>query len=51
MSYHEEQESLENLKAWWAKWGNSKTWIVLAVLALNLLAAESSDSEMNEAAA
>ena len=32
MSYHEEQESLENLKAWWAKWGNSTTWIVLAVL-------------------
>src|ERR1700722_9396401 len=32
MSYHEEQESLENLKAWWAKWGNSTTWIVLVVL-------------------
>ena len=32
MSYHEEQESLENLKAWWAKWGNSTTWIVIVVL-------------------
>lgn len=32
MSYHEEQESLEELKAWWAKWGNSTTWIVLVVL-------------------
>jgi predicted negative regulator of RcsB-dependent stress response len=32
MSYHEEQESLENLKAWWAKWGNSTTWIVLVAL-------------------
>ena len=32
MSYHEEQESLENLKAWWARWGNSTTWIVLVAL-------------------
>ncbi|MDR5750825.1 MULTISPECIES: tetratricopeptide repeat protein [Caballeronia] len=32
MSYHDEQESLENLKHWWAKWGNATTWIVLAVL-------------------
>jgi predicted negative regulator of RcsB-dependent stress response len=32
MSYHDEQESLENLKHWWAKWGNTTTWIVLVVL-------------------
>jgi predicted negative regulator of RcsB-dependent stress response len=32
MSYHDEQESLENLKHWWAKWGNATTWIVLAAL-------------------
>jgi predicted negative regulator of RcsB-dependent stress response len=32
MSYHDEQESLENLKHWWIKWGNATTWIVLAVL-------------------
>jgi predicted negative regulator of RcsB-dependent stress response len=31
MSYHEEQETLENLKAWWAQWGNSVTWLVLVV--------------------
>ncbi|WP_153100683.1 YfgM family protein [Paraburkholderia hayleyella] len=32
MSYHDEQESIESLKAWWTKWGNATTWIVLAVL-------------------
>lgn len=32
MSYHDEQESIESVKAWWAKWGNATTWIVLAVL-------------------
>ena len=32
MSYHDEQESIENLKAWWARWGNLTTWVVLAVL-------------------
>ncbi|MDR5779600.1 tetratricopeptide repeat protein [Caballeronia sp. LZ065] len=32
MSYHDEQESIESVKAWWAKWGNAATWIVLAVL-------------------
>ncbi|HEY1996909.1 tetratricopeptide repeat protein [Paraburkholderia sp.] len=32
MSYHDEQESIEGLKAWWAQWGNSTTWIVLVVL-------------------
>ena len=32
MSYHEEQESIESLKVWWAKWGNATTWIVLVVL-------------------
>lgn len=29
MSYHDEQETLENLKAWWAQWGNAITWLVL----------------------
>ncbi|CDY75572.1 Mlr7403 protein [Caballeronia glathei] len=32
MSYHDEQESLENLKHWWARWGNGVTWVVLAAL-------------------
>jgi len=32
MSYHDEQESLESVKAWWAKWGNTTTWIVLVAL-------------------
>ncbi|KVP41319.1 tetratricopeptide repeat protein [Burkholderia ubonensis] len=32
MSYHDEQESIESLKAWWAHWGNLTTWIVLAAL-------------------
>lgn len=32
MSYHDEQESIESLKAWWARWGNLATWIVLAAL-------------------
>ncbi|SAK69761.1 membrane protein [Caballeronia catudaia] len=32
MSYHDEQESLESVKAWWARWGNSTTWIVLVAL-------------------
>ncbi|MBC8746081.1 putative negative regulator of RcsB-dependent stress response [Paraburkholderia sp. WC7.3g] len=32
MSYHDEQESIESLKAWWTQWGNATTWIVLAVL-------------------
>ncbi|MBN3805227.1 tetratricopeptide repeat protein [Paraburkholderia sp. Ac-20336] len=32
MSYHDEQESIESLKAWWNQWGNATTWIVLAVL-------------------
>ena len=34
MSYHDEQESLESVKAWWAKWGNATTWIVLIVLVI-----------------
>jgi predicted negative regulator of RcsB-dependent stress response len=34
MSYHDEQESLENVKAWWAKWGNATTWIVLVALVI-----------------
>ncbi|WP_250513277.1 tetratricopeptide repeat protein [Caballeronia sp. INDeC2] len=34
MSYHDEQESLESVKAWWAKWGNTTTWIVLVVLVI-----------------
>jgi predicted negative regulator of RcsB-dependent stress response len=32
MSYHDEQESIEGLKAWWAQWGNGVTWIVLVAL-------------------
>jgi predicted negative regulator of RcsB-dependent stress response len=32
MSYHDEQESLESLKAWWVRWGNLTTWILLAAL-------------------
>ncbi|BAN23340.1 tetratricopeptide repeat protein [Caballeronia insecticola] len=32
MSYHDEQESIESVKAWWAKWGNATTWIVLVAL-------------------
>ncbi|MBB5498933.1 tetratricopeptide repeat protein [Paraburkholderia sp. MM5384-R2] len=32
MSYHDEQESIESLKAWWTRWGNATTWIVLVVL-------------------
>jgi len=32
MSYHDEQESLDELKAWWAKWGNGVTWVLLVVL-------------------
>ncbi len=31
MSYHDEQESIEGLKAWWAQWGNALTWVVLAI--------------------
>jgi len=29
MSYHEEQETLDNLKAWWGQWGNAVTGVVL----------------------
>jgi predicted negative regulator of RcsB-dependent stress response len=32
MSYHDEQESIESLKAWWARWGNLTTWILLVVM-------------------
>ncbi|WP_323118742.1 tetratricopeptide repeat protein [Burkholderia alba] len=32
MSYHDEQESIESLKAWWAQWGNLTTWIAIAAL-------------------
>ncbi|HTJ95219.1 MAG TPA: tetratricopeptide repeat protein [Pararobbsia sp.] len=32
MSYHEEQETLDELKAWWARWGNGITWVVLIAL-------------------
>ncbi|QGZ61275.1 tetratricopeptide repeat protein [Paraburkholderia acidisoli] len=32
MSYHDEQESIESVKAWWAQWGNATTWLVLIVL-------------------
>jgi predicted negative regulator of RcsB-dependent stress response len=34
MSYHDEQESIESVKAWWAKWGNAATWIVLVALVI-----------------
>ncbi|GJH17855.1 tetratricopeptide repeat protein [Caballeronia novacaledonica] len=34
MSYHDEQESLESVKAWWAKWGNTTTWVVLVALVI-----------------
>lgn len=32
MSYHDEQESIESLKAWWKQWGNATTWVVLVAL-------------------
>ncbi|MBN3723971.1 tetratricopeptide repeat protein [Burkholderia sp. Ac-20379] len=32
MSYHDEQESIESVKAWWARWGNLTTWILTAAL-------------------
>ncbi len=32
MSYHDEQESLESVKAWWARWGNATTWILLVAV-------------------
>ncbi|MEX3526216.1 MAG: tetratricopeptide repeat protein [Burkholderia sp.] len=32
MSYHDEQESIESVKAWWARWGNLTTGILTAVL-------------------
>ena len=32
MSYHDEQESIESFKAWWAQWGNAATWVVLIAL-------------------
>ncbi|MGI4856389.1 MAG: tetratricopeptide repeat protein [Janthinobacterium lividum] len=32
MSYHEEQETLDSLKAWWSNWGNALTWVLLVVL-------------------
>ncbi len=32
MSYHDEQESIESVKAWWARWGNLTTWIAIAAL-------------------
>jgi predicted negative regulator of RcsB-dependent stress response len=30
-SYHEEQATLDALKAWWARWGNLVTWLVFAI--------------------
>ncbi|MGS1004122.1 tetratricopeptide repeat protein [Burkholderia glumae] len=32
MSYHDEQESIESVKAWWARWGDLTTWTLTAVL-------------------
>lgn len=34
MAYdHEEQEQLENIKAWWRSYGSLVTWVLIAVLA------------------
>jgi predicted negative regulator of RcsB-dependent stress response len=35
MSYHEEQETLDELKAWWARWGNGITWVLLIAAGYN----------------
>ena len=35
MSYHDELESIEGLKTWWAQWGNATTWIVLVALVVS----------------
>jgi predicted negative regulator of RcsB-dependent stress response len=32
MSYHDEQESIESVKAWWTQWGNAATWVLLVAL-------------------
>ncbi|BBE08896.1 MAG: putative negative regulator of RcsB-dependent stress response [Glomeribacter sp. 1016415] len=32
MSYHEEQETLDNLKTWWVRWGNRLIGALLVVL-------------------
>jgi predicted negative regulator of RcsB-dependent stress response len=32
MSYHDEQETLESVKAWWERWGNATTWILLVAV-------------------
>jgi predicted negative regulator of RcsB-dependent stress response len=32
MSYHDEQESIESVKAWWERWGNATTWILLVAV-------------------
>ena len=29
----EEQETIDDLKAWWTRWGTLVTWIVIAVAA------------------
>ncbi len=35
MAYdHEEQEQLESLKAWWKRYGNLITWLLIAVLSV-----------------
>lgn len=31
---HEEQESIEDLKVWWARWGTLVTWVAVAVAAV-----------------
>ncbi|GAB3628245.1 membrane protein [Pandoraea terrae] len=32
MSYHEEQEQIENVKAWWKQYGNTVVWILVAAM-------------------
>ncbi|KAF1014337.1 MAG: tetratricopeptide repeat protein [Burkholderia sp.] len=32
MRYHDEEASIDNVKAWWSRWGNLTTWVLTAVL-------------------
>lgn len=32
MSYHEEQEQLENLKSWWKEYGNRIVWVLIVIM-------------------
>jgi predicted negative regulator of RcsB-dependent stress response len=29
----EEQERVDDLKAWWARWGNTASWVAIGVAA------------------